>query len=145
MMPLDDEDRAAALDGFNPDQVDAEFLPYLDEINSFAFVVTAQCCAGHLDYEDYAIPMDLRPSLSTRWGYLQLLLTFEAAEWLCETARDWPWLWVEGSQAWIDGAALPGTTENGSCVLAFAWDAREWPACIEDVVAALRSFGESGN
>ena len=98
MEPTDDcwgerlhaEDRRDALEHLDVAKVDADFIPYVERINRLPFVVTHQCCVGHMAYEDaLGEPPE---NHSAAWGYLQLLVTPEAAEWLTERARAWSWL-----------------------------------------------------
>jgi hypothetical protein len=135
---MDTQDKQAALASLTSDQIDKEFLPYLDRINQLPFAATKQCCVGHLEYKNPHLRL---PSESTgRWGYVQLLLAQDAAEWLMTVADGWEWLWVEGSQFWLEGAEEPGMTERGSIQIAFAWDARHWPQAAEDICHALEEY-----
>jgi hypothetical protein len=137
---MDTQDKQAALASLESAEIDEEFLPYLERINQLQFVATEQCCVGHLEYK---IPHHYWPRGNTgRWGYLQLLVTQEAADWLMTMVDCWEWLWVEGSQLWLEGAGKPGITERGSIQIAFAWDARYWPQAAEDICHALDSFRE---
>ena len=138
---MDTQDKQAALAALAslaPDQIDKEFLPYLDRINRLPFAATEQCCVGHLEYTNQCVRL---PSGSTgRWGYLQLLLAQDVAEWLMTVADGWDWLWVEGSQFWLEGAGEPGLTERGSIQISLAWDARHWPQPAEDICRALEEY-----
>lgn len=137
MQPIDAEDKRRELARLERDKIDPEFLPYLDRINALPFVVTGQCCIGHMEYRtDFPRPAND----GGKWGYLQMLLTSSAADWLNEQICDWDWLWVEGSQLWAEGADTPGVTDGESYQLTFAWDKQEWPIPADDIVAALGKF-----
>jgi hypothetical protein len=139
---LNSGDREAALSKLSEETVDAEFVPYLRQINALPFVVTAQCCVGHMPYDAFPGPREeLPPNRTTRWGYLQLFTTLEAAEWLSESA-DWDWLWHAGSQLFIEGCGWPEVTENESYSIAFAWDATAWPGPASDIIKLLDDFYE---
>ena len=134
----DKEEALASLAALGPAEIDREFLPYLSRTNRLPFAATQQCCVGHLEYKN---PHLRPPSENTgRWGYLQLLLAQDAAEWLMAVADGWDWLWVEGSQFWLKGAEEPGMTARGSVQIAFAWDARHWPQAAEEVCHALEEY-----
>lgn len=70
------------------------------------------------------------------------MLTLDAAQWICQRAVSWPWLWVSGSQLFLPDARPPEVTENESYVIAFAWDATQWPAPAADITAALEQWCE---
>ena len=137
---LDPDDRAEAIRNFSEEDVDSDFLPYLNRINDLPYAVTVQSCIGHLPYR---VPDEYRPSKNTGiWGYLQLMLTENAAEWLSEVAN-WEWLWLEGSAIFhCDQADLPGLMPNGSILLAFAWDAHYWPKPAIDIESALYRYAD---
>src|SRR6516165_11590023 len=71
---LDAMDRTATLSTLVREEVDQEFLPYLDAINAFDFVVTAQCCSCHSEFDGY----------TGRFGYLQIVTGDEFGEWFCD-------------------------------------------------------------
>jgi hypothetical protein len=139
---MDKEDKRLVMRTFEPAEIDAEFLPYLYRINRLPFVVSEQCCIGHIEY---SMETQYRPrDESGQWGYLQLLMCFDTAKWLHEhRVAHWDWLWVIGSQMWDDRAESPGITDRGSVRLTFAWDAQYWPKPSEDICAALEEFGQS--
>ncbi len=138
---MDTQDKQEALADFIAAEIDEAFIPYLERINQLPFAATKQCCVGHLEYKNPDLSL---PAGNTgRWGYLQLLVAQDAAEWLMTVADCWEWLWVEGSQFWLEGAEEPGMTERGSIQIAFAWDARHWPQPAEDIYRALKSYQES--
>lgn len=119
---MDNQDKQEALDSFVSEEIDQEFLPYLHRINRLPFAATMQCCVGH---EQYKNPQIRPPSTKTgHWGYLLLRLAQDVAFWLMTVVDRWDWLWIEGSQFWIEGAQEPQMTERGSIQIAFAWDAR---------------------
>src|SRR5437764_4436012 len=90
---LDPDDRREAMDQFSPDLIDPDFLPHLACINALPFVVSVQCCIGHMSYDKWlGLPEDRPVDHSATWGYLQLRLTLEAAEWISREAC-WDWLW----------------------------------------------------
>jgi tRNA(Phe) wybutosine-synthesizing methylase Tyw3 len=62
---MDAEDRTAALSSFNLDDIDVEFLPFLERINRFPHVVSMQCCLGHVEHESRC---DECAKQSGRWG-----------------------------------------------------------------------------
>lgn len=137
---LDAEDRQEVIAQFSADDIDAEFLPYLARINVLPFVVSAQSCIGHMSYDKWLGPDEDRPiDHSTAWGYLRLMLTLEAAEWISKEAG-WHWLWIPGSQLFVEGAGMPETTNNGSFFIAFASDSVHWPKPAIDVTEALEEF-----
>jgi hypothetical protein len=139
---MDQEDKRLTLDTLKPEEIDPEFLPYLERINRLPFVVTKQCCIGHMEYKTEG--QYLPPDGSGRWGYLELLLHDDAATWLHEgRIGDWEWLWVAGSQLWVEGAGMPGITDSGSFDIVFAWDAKHWPKPAEDICEALEEFGRT--
>jgi hypothetical protein len=142
---LDANDRKAAMGAFSPDAVDKEFLPYINRINALPFVTTTQSCVGHLRYDDQKVPANERPiDASENWGYLTLMLTLDVAQWLCQRAQQWRWLWGAGSQLFIDGSAPPGVTDNESYVITFAWDASHWPTPAVDLTEALEAYYAEG-
>jgi hypothetical protein len=139
---MDDGDRDAALDTFNAEEIDAEFLPFLERINRLAHAVSVQCCSGHMDYTriDHQAPECLG-----KWGYLQLRLDLDLADWLSERIVDCDWLLLERSQMWDERAwQVPGVTERESYQLTFAWDSQEWPRPIEEICRYLEQYHESG-
>lgn len=135
-------DKQGVVSRLDPAAIDPEFLPFLERINRLPFCATVQCCIGHMKYEGQFETQP--PGSSGRWGYLQLFVSFEAAEWLMERIDSWDWLWVPCSQLWIEDAMTPGITDNGSFEITFAWDAQDWPRCAEDICAALEEYGETG-
>ena len=138
---LDASDRKATVGQVWPDPIDVEFLPFINRINLLPFVTSVQSCIGHVNYDKFEIPEDERPlGASEKYGYLQLMLTLEAAHWLCQRAVKWHWLWVGGSQLFIDGASNPGVTDNESYYLTFAWDASHWPLPATDITERLEEF-----
>lgn len=141
---VDSNDREAALSRYVEEEIDPEFVPYLREINSLPFVVSAQCCIGHMGYERFQdTPQYLPEERTSAWGYLQLMVTFAAAEWISEQAA-WNWLWYAGSQLFVEGCGSPETTDNGSFFIAFAWDAITWPTPALDIIELLNEFYEQG-
>ena len=139
---MDPQDKQTALASIGSEEIDKAFLPYLDRINKLHFAVSKQCCMGHMEYKNPHLPP---PRGNTgRWGYVQLLVTQEAAEWLMTVADGWMWLWVEGSQFWLEGAEEPGITERGSIQIAFAWDSQFWPQPAEEICGALETFHQRG-
>ena len=76
------------------------FCPTLERINRLPFVVSEQCCAGHIKY---TMDAQYRPeNESGQWGYLQLMMYHDTAVWLHEhRIGDWGWLWARGSQMWM--------------------------------------------
>ena len=141
---MDREERDAALSGLKPEEIDPEFLPYLERINRLPYVVTTQCCVGHMPYE---APSGEAVDASARWGYLQLLLDQDAADWLNEHVVECGWVLLEESQLWTmynmgdrEFGRLPEVSEKGSVVLTPAWDASSWPEPAEDVCAILESY-----
>ncbi len=135
---MDAEDRKAALSSFDPDEIDVEFLPFLERINRLPHAVSMQCCLGHVEYK----PIGAQTAgQSGRWGYLQLLLDLDLAEWLAEIIRDCDWLLLERSQTWDAQAGIaPGVTENESYVLTFAWDASQWPRPAEEICRFIEEY-----
>lgn len=135
---MNENDKRLTLNTLDRDQVDADFLPFLDKINNFSFVVTKQCCVGHMEYKE---PFSEGPLGSAgRWGYLQLLAEESLAMWLMEQIDQWPWLWIPCSQLWVEGAMTPGVTEEGSFEITFAWDAQNWPQPAHDILTAIEAF-----
>ena len=135
---MDPQEKQTALACLGLAKIDREFVPYLDRINRLSFAVTEQCCVGHMEYKN---PHLRQPSEGTgRWGYLQLLVEFEVAEWLTTVADGWTWLWVDGSKFWMEGAAEPAMTGRGSIEIAFAWDVCHWPEPAEGICRALESY-----
>ena len=135
---MDAHDREEALKSLDRGTIDRVFLPYLDRINACPLVASQQCCIGHMKYEGQFTE---RPdNESERWGYLQLLMNGELAEWLVEQSSGWPWLWIPCSQLWVEGALTPGMTDNGSVLLTFAWDAPHWPQPAEDICSAIERY-----
>jgi hypothetical protein len=114
---MDTQDKQAALTTLDSAEIDEAFIPYLERINQLPFAATKQCCVGHLEYKN---PNLSRPAGNTgRWGYLQLLVAQEAAEWLMTVADRWEWLWVEGSQFWLErgrGARDDRARVNPDCL-----------------------------
>lgn len=143
---MNQEDRDAALNTINPQEIDTDFLPYLERINRLPYVATQQCCVGHMPYPpEVGDPADS----SARWGYLQLLLDAEVAEWLNERVTTCEWIVIELSQLWPvyvrdqGPGQVPGITENGSIALTVAWDALSWPAPAEEVCEMLEEYEEN--
>lgn len=137
---LDSGDRNEALSHYRESEVDAEFLPYLVKINQLPFVVTVQCCLGHMSYDKWEGPEDDLPIERTdSWGYLLMMATVEAAEWISDRS-DFSWLWVQGSQLFVEGAGMPALTENESYFIALAWDHKWWPTSIEEIFQLLSDF-----
>jgi hypothetical protein len=135
---MDENDRTAALSSFNPEEIDGEFIPYLQRINQFPDVVSTQCCSGHLEYKSTPDAIVKQPG---RWGYLQLLTDVDLAEWLCETVRDCDWLLFESSQMWDEKAGMaPCVTKNQSYGLTFAWDATQWPRPAEEICGLIEEY-----
>jgi hypothetical protein len=126
------------LKSFNPHEIDVEFLPYLARINGLSLAASMQCCSGHVEYKPIVAATAEHPG---RWGYLQLLLDLDLAEWLEEIIRDCDWLLLERSQTWDEQAAIaPGVTENESYVLTFAWDASQWPRPAEEICRFIEEY-----
>jgi hypothetical protein len=135
---VDKQERVETLASIAEGNIDRDFLPYLDRLNNLPFVATQQCCIGHMEYKN---PHLAPPRNNTgRWGYLQMLTTQEAAESLMPLTDSWDWLWIAGSQFWLDGASEPGITECGSIQIAFAWDSQFWPKPALDICRAMEAI-----
>ena len=123
---------------YNPEEIDPEFLLYLNRINKYNFVDSLQCCSGHMEYERSP---DEGLERSGKWGYLQLLMDIDFAEWLNETIRYCNWLLLDMSQLWDDRAwKLPGVTEDERFVLTFAWDSSSWPTPAEEICELIEKY-----
>jgi hypothetical protein len=86
---MDKQDKRAALGFLVGEEIDQEFLPYLNRINQLPFAGTKQCCVGHLEYKNPHLRL---PSCNTgRWRYLELLVAQDAAEWLMKVVDGWEW------------------------------------------------------
>jgi hypothetical protein len=48
----------------NEDQIDKGFMPYLEKINEYDFIMTTQCCTGHGKDDDRKPHFDFRSGLS---------------------------------------------------------------------------------
>lgn len=154
MTPQVQEFRAQGLKFFEQERanIDAEFLPFLARINALPYVLTSQCCAGHVWYTENGkksgkpIRNKFLPRRSTgRWGYLHLAVTQEAGSYLHEEARanGWEaWIWIHGSQLFAVGAKRPCVIEeaDGWGMLGFAWDAKHWPRPAKDITEALEAY-----
>ncbi len=78
---------------------------------------------------------------SGKWGYLQLLMDIDFAEWMNETVRYCDWLLLDMSQLWDDRAwKLPGVTEDERFVLMFAWDSSSWPKSAEEICELIEHY-----
>jgi len=76
-----------------------------------------------------------------KWGYIQLLMDSDFAEWMNETVRYCDWLLLDMSQLWDDKAwKLPGVTEDERFVLTFAWDSSSWPWSVEDIYQLIKDY-----
>jgi hypothetical protein len=141
MKDLEDQERMDFAPHYDPADVDAEFIPYLDRINAKPFAATVQCCIGHCEYRDTTL---MRATGSGRWGYLELLMTGPSATWLSQEVRGRDWL-IEGlSKMWSDKPAeLPSYTEGCNFLIAFAWDASCWPTAAEEICALLDQYHEA--
>jgi hypothetical protein len=135
---MDAHDRQEALRTLDRAAIDQEFLPYLDRINACPLVASQQCCIGHMKYEGQFTEQP--ENQSGRWGYLQLLMNGQLAEWLMEQSSEWHWLWIPCSQLWAERALTPGMTDNDSILLTFAWDAAHWSQPAEDICGAIERF-----
>jgi hypothetical protein len=120
--------------------IDEEFRPLVLRINSLPFAATTQSCVGHIPYGRAVKKRDRPPHASKHWGYLQLMVTGTVVDWLHGRAQSWPWLWVHGSQMFIEGANCPGVTEFDDYLIAFAWDSASWPRAGHDITEALEEF-----
>jgi hypothetical protein len=138
---MDEGDRRAALTTFSAKQIDADFLPFLERINRLPHAVSEQCCSGHMEYQPIKGQVDGR---CARWGYLQLCLDLDLADWLSDRILDCGWLLLERSQLWDERAGrVPGITEAGSYQLTFAWDAGEWPKPIDEICGFIEEYHEN--
>ena len=141
MKHLEDQERKDFAPPYNPAEVDVEFIPYLERINAKPFAATVQCCIGHCEYSDSSL---VPANGSGRWGYLELLMTEQSATWLSEQIQGRDWL-IEGlSKMWSDEPGeLPGCTDRGNMMLAFAWDASCWPTAVEEICALLDQYDDA--
>lgn len=140
MKHLEREDRVK-IAPYDPEDVDAEFIPFLERINSKPFAVTMQCCIGHCLYSQTSFAPAGRPG---RWGYLELLMTLPSASWLCQEIRKTDWLIVSMSKLWGgDGHEMPSYTELGNFMITFAWDAAEWPTPAEEICALMDRYHDA--
>lgn len=57
--------------------VDKEFIPYLNKINSYDFICTTQCCMGHNGNNNRCAYLDFRSGLSERDTIDKLLRPME--------------------------------------------------------------------
>ncbi len=145
MKTVHPSDRQIAMGGLKRDEVDAEFLPYIDRINRFGFCVTGQSCVGHVKYSPEAIEaFDLAPN-QTHWGYLWLLCSEEFAQWINDRAASWDWVFIELSRFWNENANEPTCTDYGTFELVFAWDFSAWPRPADDILAAVEEFDRDFN
>jgi hypothetical protein len=141
MKRLEDQERREFASPYDPAEVDPEFIPYLERINSKPFAATVQCCVGHCEYRDASlIPADGRG----RWGYLELLMTGPSAAWLSQEVRGRDWLIERLSKMWTDQPReMPSYTERCNFLIAFAWDASRWPTPVEEICALLDRYHDA--
>lgn len=142
MKSLEDDERSSHAPSFNPDEVDPEFIPYLERINSKPFAASVQCCAGHCDYKT---PGDAPVGHTGHWGYLQLLMTGPSAVWLCQEIHGLGWLVLPLSKMWPDqkgnkAGKMPTYTSKCNFIIAFAWDASAWPVPAEEICSLLDRY-----
>jgi tRNA(Phe) wybutosine-synthesizing methylase Tyw3 len=137
-------DRTAALATLIREEVDPEFLPYIDAINAFDFIVTGQSCSSHAEFVDYP----------GRFGYLSFFSDQEAADWLADWAAYGDgvrYVVKELSQMppsynlSIEPGQPPGITSSGNILLTFVWSATDWPLVIESFLAAVRKYSDLKN
>jgi len=138
MKHLEDQERRDYAPPYNPAEVDAEFIPYLERINAKPFAATVQCCIGHCKYHDTSLVPE---NGSGRWGCLKLLMTGPSATWLSQEVRRRGWL-IEGlSKMWSEEAGeLPSYTDRCNFMIAFAWDGSCWPTPAEEICSLLDQY-----
>ena len=142
MKALEADERLSHAPRYNPGDVDPEFIPFLERINAKPFAASVQCCASHCKY---AFPSDAPADQTGHWGYLQLLMTGPSAVWLSQQIHGRAWLILSLSQMWPSSNAakagkMPKYTLKCNLEVAFAWDAREWPAAIEEICSLLDQY-----
>ena len=123
---------------YDPNQVDFQFVPFLERINAKPFAASVQCCIGHCEYHDRRVA----PANSEgRWGYLELLMTGPSAVWLCQEVIVREWLIVPLSKMWGPNVREPPSyTDWSNFLIAFAWDASWWPTPAEEICALLDKY-----
>lgn len=57
--------------------IDIEFIPYLNAINKYDFIMTTQCCTGHEGFDNLRAHVDFRSSLPTDFVIDRLLRLME--------------------------------------------------------------------
>lgn len=142
MKSFEDDERSLHAPSFNPADVDREFIPYLERINSKPFAASIQCCVGHLKYE---FPSDAPANHTGHWGYLQLLMTGPSAVWLCQEVHGSGWLVLPLSKMWPDkngkkAGKMPTYTSKCNFIIAFAWDASAWPTPVDEICSLLDRY-----
>jgi hypothetical protein len=135
---LEEHERRLYAPPYDTEDVDLEFIPFLERINAKPFAASVQCCAGHCAYPGPGIA----PAKSEgRWGYLKLLMTGPSAVWLCQQVCRSEWLVVALSKMWGKNAGeKPDYTACFNFMIAFAWDASSWPIPVEELCSLLEKY-----
>lgn len=151
MRTLPITDFQEALRFYHEEELDPEFIPYIQKINRLEAVISCQSCIGHMPYKGLLGPppchlnstlveVDPPKEHSDHWGYLLLYMTPDVFQFLNDhysDLRNKNWFWG-GASNWDH----PAITPNGSFMVAFAWDARHWPQPAKDITEALEKSVE---
>lgn len=126
-MQLPIQDKIEALQNYDENLIDKEFLPFVKRINQLEFVITCQCCTGHMTSPD------------GNWGYISMFVNPKLVPFLNYEPN---WLLKNRSKTWYDNTITPTLTPNGSLMLVFAWKAEFWPVPIIEITESLESIKE---